>query len=144
MVRTPRRLDAHGPEFLGNRGSRTLQNSDGSESGDNSVEDQLDLNDARASGRRASKSILAAASDTLNDLWDSMKEIVTDDLAALYQEREPLAARVRALQAEADAMKITGYATTSKREALALRQKNHVEQSPEFQALRSDRNQWAT
>ena len=28
MVRTPRRLDAHGPEFLGNRGSRTFQNSE--------------------------------------------------------------------------------------------------------------------
>ena len=83
MVRTPRRLDAHGPEFLGNRGSRTLQNSDGSESGDNSVEDQLDLNDARASGRRASASILAAMGDTLHDLWAAMADDVTDVHAAL-------------------------------------------------------------
>ena len=82
MVRTPRRLDAHGPEFLGNRGSRTLQNSDGSES-DNSVEDPLDLNDARASGRRASASILAAMGDTLHDLWAAMADDVTDVHAAL-------------------------------------------------------------
>ena len=99
MRRTPRRPDAHGAEFLGVRGSRTLQNSDGSES-ENSVEDPLDLNTARAAGRRASKSILAAANDTLKDLWDAMAEYVTDEHAALREEREPLQAALNARRAE--------------------------------------------
>ena len=152
MSHTPRGPDAHAPEFLANRGSRTgrdRQNSPGSsdsESGDISLEDDLGLNSVRGLARRASAAIEDAAS-TDEALWVAMAEEITDEHAALRREREPLAARVRALQAEADAMKITGYATTSKREALALRQKNHVEQSPEFQALaavdaREPHNEW--
>ena len=55
---------------------------------------------SRAAGRHASESILAAANDTLNDLWDAMADNVTGQLAALYREREPLQAALDARRAE--------------------------------------------
>lgn len=131
MPRTP----AHSPSFLDVRGSRTGRQHSDDGSGSDTVEDQLGLNHARAASRRASEAIIAADDDTQRELWDAMADDVTDKHAALRREREPLAARVRALQAEADAMEVQGYATTSKQEALALRKKNHVELSPEFEAL---------
>jgi len=83
MSHTPRGPDAHAPEFLANRGSRTgrdRQNSPGSsvsESDDNSVEDDLGLNNARGLARRASAAIDEAAT-TDESLWNAMKHDVTD------------------------------------------------------------------
>ena len=95
MSHTPRGPDAHAPEFLANRGSRTgrdRQNSPGSsdsESGDISLEDDLGLNSVRGLARRASAAIEDAAS-TDGALWGAMADNVTGQLAALYREREPL------------------------------------------------------
>lgn len=81
MPRTP----AHSPSFLDFRGSRTgRQHSDDGSGSDKSVEARLGLNDARAAGRRASKSILAADDDTQRELWDAMADDVTERRAALY------------------------------------------------------------
>ena len=105
MSHTPRGPDAHAPEFLANRGSRTgrdRQNSPGSsdsESGDISLEDDLGLNSVRGLARRASAAIEDAAS-TDGALWGAMADNVTGQLAALYREREPLQTALDARRAE--------------------------------------------